>query len=167
MAKLDDKCRAAIVQALACFDTPTQVVEQIRDEFGIAITRQQVQAYDPTKAAAAKGIAKKWRALFEVTRAEFLKSATKIPIANQSFRLRSLQRLHELAVNRRNAQLAAQILEQAAKETGGMFTNRREIGGPNGGPIPVKAEHLHTMSDDDLERIARGDVQPAATSSGP
>ena len=40
-------------------------------------------------------------------------------------------------MKRKNIVLAASLLEQAAKEQGGMFTNKREVSGPNGGPIPT------------------------------
>jgi hypothetical protein len=153
MAQLDDRIRGHLVQALACFDTPTQVAGAVKEEFGLTLTRQQVQAYDPTKHAG-RTLAKKWRALFDETRKKFLEEAAQIPIAQQSYRLRKLQQLADLAINRNNAPLAAQLLEQAAKEVGGAFTNRRELGGPGGGPIPVKGEHVHTLSDADLERIA-------------
>lgn len=155
MTKLDDTVRRFMVQALACFDTPSQVAAAVKDEFGLTITRQQAQAYDPTKHAG-RMLAKKWVALFDATRDAFLKDAGKIPIAQQTYRLRRLQQMHETAVTQKNPMLAAQLLEQAAKEVGGAFTNRRELAGPAGGPIPVagKIDHVHSLTDADLERIA-------------
>jgi len=35
-----------------------------------------------------------------------------------------------------------------------VFTNRRELSGPAGGPI--RAESVHSLSDAELERIAAG-----------
>lgn len=134
MAKLTDPVKMAIVQALACFDTPSEVAAAVKEEFGISITRQQVAAYDPTKATC-KGLAKKLRAVFEETRKAFLNDVATIPIAQQAFRLRALQREFERAKSRGNSALAAQLLEQAAKELGGAFTNRRELTGQGGGPI--------------------------------
>lgn len=162
MATLDDHAKQFIVQALACFDTPSQVVTLVKDELGIDINRQQVQSYDPTRVAG-RQLAPKWRAIFEATRQKFLDETAKIPIASQSYRLRRLQRLHEEALQKRNAALAAALLEQAAKEMGGAFTNTRQLSGPGGGAIPVTAEVLHTLTDDDLARIAaKGSSQPAA-----
>lgn len=157
MAQLDDRIRGFLVQALACFDTPTQAVAAVKEEFGVSLTRQQAQAYDPTKHAG-RTLAKKWVALFHETRKRFLEDASSIPIAQQTYRLRQLQRMAETAITKGNAPLAAQLLEQAAKEVGGAFTNRRELQGPGGGPIPVghsgKIEHVHSLTDADLERIA-------------
>ncbi|WP_159198133.1 DUF2280 domain-containing protein, partial [Klebsiella pneumoniae] len=42
MAALKPEVKAAIVQMLACYDTPSQVVEAVQKDFGITITRQQV-----------------------------------------------------------------------------------------------------------------------------
>lgn len=162
MAKLDDRVKQFIVQALACYDTPSQVAASVKEEFGVTITRMQAQAYDPTKALAARGLSKKWRDLFEATRKAFVDDASRIPIAQQSYRLRRLQQLHDTAAARNNAQLAAAMLEQAAKEIGGAFTNRRELGGPGGGPIPIKGEHVYTLTDEDLERIAAGGLNRGA-----
>lgn len=143
MAKLTEPIKIAIVQGLACFDTPTQVAEAIKEEFGVVLSRQQVGSYDPTKPNnASKGIAKKLRALFEETRKQFLESAAEIPIAQQSYRLRALQRNFQKADAKGNIAMAAQLLEQAAKEAGGAFTNRRELTGKGGSPLTVLLEQL-------------------------
>lgn len=123
MATLTEDVKAFIVQALACFDTPTQVSEAVKEEFGLEITRQQVAAYDPTKRTT-RNLAKKWREIFHATRKSFLEETAAIPIANQSFRLKALQRMYEKTSSRGNFGMAAQLIEQAAKEAGGMFVNR-------------------------------------------
>lgn len=125
MAALSEDAKAFIVQALACFDKPSQVVEAVNQEFGIVIPRQQVEKYDPTKQAG-KGLSKKWRTLFEATREEWRRGATEVPIANRVFRLRALDRLALKAERMKNMGLALQIYEQAAKEVGDVYTNRRQ-----------------------------------------
>ncbi len=134
MAALKDDVKTFIVQALACYDTPSQVVHAVKQEFGIEVPRAQVALYDPTKTAG-RSLGAKLRDLFTATRKAFLDEAATIPIAQQAYRLRVLQRLQQQAESRGNAALAAQLLEQAAKEVGGAFTNRREVTGKGGGPI--------------------------------
>jgi hypothetical protein len=136
MARLDEAVKRFIVQALACYDTPSQVAEAVKEEFGLVLDRAHVAVYDPTKASG-KDLSKKWRDLFEETRKRFRKEVAEIPIADQAYRLRQLQRMLQDAMSRKNVVLASQLLEQAAKEAGGAFSNRREISGPNGGPVPV------------------------------
>jgi hypothetical protein len=124
MATLKNEVKSFIVQALACFDTPTQVVEAVKNEFGIAVTRQQVETHDPTKMAG-RGLAKRWTTIFEDTRKRFREETADIPIANRAFRLRALGRMAERAENMKNIALTAQLLEQAAKEVGDVYVNRQ------------------------------------------
>ncbi|WP_429499390.1 DUF2280 domain-containing protein [Robbsia andropogonis] len=123
MAALTENVKAFIVRALACYDTPSQVSEAVRDEFGIEVSRMQVASYDPTKKTA-RTLANKWHLIFDETRKRFLDETAAIPIANQSFRLRALQKLYEKTERRGNVVVAADLIEQAAKEVGGMFVNK-------------------------------------------
>ncbi|EBG0050113.1 DUF2280 domain-containing protein [Salmonella enterica] len=138
MAALKPDVKAFIVQALACFDTPSQVVESVQKEFGISITRQQVESHDPTKASG-KGLAQKWVDLFHDTRKRFQTELSDIPIANKAYRLRVLDRMMNSAEKMRNIALATEIIEQAAKECGDAYTNKHkfEHSGPNGGAMEV------------------------------
>lgn len=136
MAALKPEVKAYIIQMLACYDTPSQVVEAVQKDFGIAITRQQVETHDPTKVSG-KTLAKKWVDLFNLTRDRFLNEISDIPIANKAYRLRVLQRMSTTAENMKNIGMTAQLLEQAAKEVGEAYTNRQKVEhtGANGGPI--------------------------------
>ena len=124
MAVLKNEVKSFIVQALACFDTPSQVVEAVKNEYGVVVSRQQVETHDPTKSAG-KGLAVKWATLFHDTRKRFREETAEIPIANRAYRLRGLGRMAEKAENMRNLALTAQLYEQAAKETGDVYVNRR------------------------------------------
>jgi len=124
MATLSNDVKAFIVQALACFDTPSQVATAVREEFGIEVTRQQCESHDPTKYAG-RDLAKRWRVLFDDTRRRFREETADIPIANRAHRLRTLGRMAEKAEGMRNLALTAQLLEQAAKEVGDVYVNRQ------------------------------------------
>jgi len=158
MAALREDVKAFIVQALACFDTPTQVATAVKEEFGIDIDRSHVQAYDPNKALG-RNLGKKWRELFAATRKAFLDDQATIPIASQNFRLRALDRMYQQALARGNLPLASQLIEQAAKEAGGAFTNRQKLEhtGKDGGPIKTAAGpvDLSDLTDDELDVLER------------
>ncbi|MDP9514667.1 DUF2280 domain-containing protein [Pseudomonas protegens] len=124
MAALKSDVKAFIVQALACFDTPSQVSQAVKQEFDIDVTRQQVEQHDPTKRAGSH-LALKWQTLFHDTRKRFREETADIPIANRAFRLRGLARMAEKAESMRNLALTAQLYEQAAKECGDMYVNRK------------------------------------------
>lgn len=133
--ELPDEVKTFVVQALACFDTPSEVAKAVKDEFGLVVSRQAVQVYDPTKQAGAD-LSAEFKALFEATRAAFLKDTAEIAVSHRSVRLRRLQRLAERAEGMGNIALAAELLEQVAKEVGNVFTNKRELGGDaEAGPV--------------------------------
>ncbi|WP_313486524.1 DUF2280 domain-containing protein [Atlantibacter hermannii] len=126
MAALKNDVKAYIVQALACFDTPSQVVESVQAEFQVKITRQQVEAYDPTKASG-KALASRWVEMFNATRTRFQNEIADIPIANKAYRLRVLQRMSMTAESMKNIGMTAQLLEQAAKEVGDAYSNKQKV----------------------------------------
>lgn len=136
MAALKPEVKAFIIQMLACYDTPSQVVEAVQKDFGIAITRQQVETHDPTKVSG-KTLAKKWVDMFNTTRDRFLNEISDIPIANKAYRLRVLQRMSTTAEGMKNLGMTAQLLEQAAKEVGDAYSNKQkvELTGKDGGPL--------------------------------
>jgi hypothetical protein len=93
MATLREPVKIFIVQSLACFESPQQVVESVRQEFGIEIERQQVASYDPTKATC-RNVSKKLKDLFYKTRNEFKTNVFDIPLANKAVRLKELQKIY-------------------------------------------------------------------------
>jgi hypothetical protein len=147
MAALKDEVKAFIVQALACFDTPSQVVLSVKERYGLEVSRQQCEAYDPTKYVG-RTLALKWKTLFEDTRRRFRDETADIPIANRAFRLRTLGRMAEKAENMKNMALTAQLLEQAAKEVGDVYVNRRLE--PEK-PLGSQADQQHAVAEYTLE----------------
>lgn len=140
MAALKDEVKRFIVQALACFDTPTQVVLAVKETFGVEVSRQQCEQYDPTKHAG-RDLGVKWKAVFEDTRKRFREETAEIPIANRAFRLRTMSRFIEKAESMKNIGLAMQILEQAAKEVGDVYVNRHRKDEPDDEPaIPTRIQ---------------------------
>ncbi|WP_407547034.1 DUF2280 domain-containing protein [Vibrio parahaemolyticus] len=126
MAALKNNVKTFIVQGLACYESPSFLVDTVKVEFGITITPQQVQLYDPTKAAG-KALSQKWVELFNTTRKRFQEVVSDIPIANKAYRLKVLDRMAVKAEAIKNYNLASQIIEQAAKECGDAYTNKRKL----------------------------------------
>jgi len=93
MATLREPVKIFIVQSLACFETPQQVADAVKQEFGIEIERQQVSAYDPTKPTG-KNLSKKLKDLFTRTREDFKSNIYDIPLANKAVRLNELQKMY-------------------------------------------------------------------------
>ena len=144
---LNEEQKRFVVQSLAHFFTPSEVVSAVSDHYGVEVTRQNIQQFDPTKYAGRK-LAKKWRDLFEQSREECLKDLETIPHANKPFRVRKLAKAADAFEQRGNYVAMADIYERIAKEVGNVHTNRREHTGKNGGPIETK--DVSDMSDDEL-----------------
>lgn len=143
MATLKEPVKIFIVQALACRDTPQEVAEAVKQEFKIELDRRQCASYDPTKPAG-QNLSKKFVHLFEETRKKFDAGLIDIPIANKHFRLKQYQK--QLERNAKNTVMSLKILEQAAKDVGGQFTNRQEITGKDGKPIETVNSNVPTES---------------------
>ena len=126
MAALTTEVKAFIVQSLACFEPPTKVIELVKAEFNVEVSRQQVSQYSPGNAMAAK-LSQKWIDLFDCTRARFQTEISDIPIANKAYRLRALDRMMTKAEGMRNIALAASLMEQAAKEVGDAYSNKQKV----------------------------------------
>lgn len=124
--KYSDEVKTRIVQSLACFDSPSIVAKAIKAEFGVEISPQACEAYDPNKVAGKK-LSERFRLLFAETRKAFLEDTSQIAISHRAVRLRALQRMAEKAEIQGNMVLAASLLEQAAKEMGDSFTNRHKV----------------------------------------
>lgn len=141
-----------IVRSLAAYEAPSDVITSVKEIFDITVTKQQLQHYDPTTAAG-KELSKVLTDLFFDTRKEFEKNED-LPIMKRIFRLKKLAYFVEQFEKMKNYKMAAAMLEQAAKESGGMFTNRKEIGGIGGGAIEVHAKSLDEWKKDSDLRTA-------------
>lgn len=150
MAALKEPVKIFIVQALACRDTPQEVAELVKQEFGIQIDRQQCSTYDPTKQRG-KNLSKKFVELFDKTRADFDAGLIDIPIAQKYYRLKQYQK--QLERNAKNTVMSLKILEQAAKDVGGQFTNKQEITGKDGGPIQNENTTYVTATKEQVRQV--------------
>ena len=121
MPTLTDEMKTFIVKGLACFDTPSEVAESVKAEFGVAVTRHHVHLYDP---ACVQPPALRWRELHAATRRAFLAEIGEIGVAQRTLRLRMLDRMARRAEARNRLALAASLLEHAAKECGGVYDRK-------------------------------------------
>lgn len=138
MARLNKRVKLFIVRSLAMFDTPTETAKAVQEEFGIQVTKQQCEAYDPTKRTG-QDLSEEFKKEFYRVREDINKNIKAIPIANIAYRLMRLQRLVDHEQYKENPVLLPAFLEQAAKEVGGLYTNRKEITGAGGGAIQTES----------------------------
>lgn len=157
MAKntLSEDIKRFIVKSLAVYETPSEVVETVKAVFKKKVTRQNIHFYDPTKLAG-EALSEELKNLFFETRDKF--DGTEIlPLSKKNVRIKKLSKYVEILENNDNFVGAAEVVAQIAKEEGGMFTNRREVSGPKGGPVV-----LHSKTLDDWNKDAENRVNQAA-----
>ena len=152
MATLKEPVKIFIVQSLACFETPQQVADAVREKYGIEIDRQQVASYDPTKATC-RGISKALKKIFDETRQAFRENIDDIAIANKAFRLRELQKMYD--DSGRNKRAKQNLLKQAFQETDGRVT-KQEITGANGEPLKTETTTTVDASPELIKQVLDG-----------
>lgn len=140
MAALKKEVKLFIVRSLAVFNTPTETAELVNQEYGIKVTKQQCEKYDPTKRAG-ENLSEELKNDFEKTRKMFLGKPEAIPIANLAVRLQRLENQYQR--HSKNRVAALNILRQAAEDVGGKYTNKTELTGAGGDPLnPEPVTHV-------------------------
>jgi hypothetical protein len=125
MPTLTTDQKVFIVSSFARYHSVSDVVRDLKERFGVDVEGAQLYGYHPDNANFRA--AQKWKTLFESERKKFLDNVGSIGIAQKTVRLQRLEHLCVLALQRKNVKLAAELMEQAAKEMGEVFSNRREV----------------------------------------
>lgn len=151
-----------IVQRLAVGCGPRQVIKDVKEEFGFDVPRSTVKYYNP-KLNKHK-MAAYWVEVFEATRSAFLKQIADLPLAHQAFRLQTLQDSLDrvLGAAKINEAMVHDIVEQAAKEVGGIYTNRRELTGFERKPLVDTEEFAKSLFKELIEKDGLTVEQAAA-----
>lgn len=152
MAVLKKEVKLFIVRSLAVFNTPTETAELVHQDYGVVVTKQQCEKYDPTKRSG-ENLSPELKAEFEATREAFLEKPKNIPIANLSVRLQRMENQYQKHGKNRVAALS--ILKQAAEDVGGKYTNKQEITGAGGGPLQTTTVQATQAQVDEAVRKAQ------------
>ncbi|OHC95566.1 MAG: hypothetical protein A2792_03485 [Sphingomonadales bacterium RIFCSPHIGHO2_01_FULL_65_20] len=124
---LSEEQKAWIVIQYARMRSAWQIRRDFKEIWGGELDRKQVHRYNPASSCNYGRGMQKWQGLFDEEREKFLDQVNRIPIANLAVRLDRLETMCVNAMEKGNSAMAANLIEQAAKEVGGLFTNRREI----------------------------------------
>lgn len=123
--KLTDPIREFICQRLGAYDTPSTIAAMVKEEFGIEITRQTVEGYDPEKMdRRGKSLAEKWRFIVDESREAYRKGVAEVPIMIKTVRLERYERAYRLAEARGNVPLMLEVLAAASKEAHDFYAKR-------------------------------------------
>jgi hypothetical protein len=139
MAELTERQKEFIVAQLASYYSPSEVVDLVAEEFKLTVTRQQVNLYNP-ETVAGKEVSQKWKDLFAARRTAFLSDRSSIGIAHQNFRLREMHTLFQ-ANKKKSLKMVLKIMEQAAKEEGGIYQRHvDEVADDNGAELSAELD---------------------------
>src|SRR5579875_1287184 len=104
MAELPETVKLFILDCLACFDRPKQVLDKLTPELLEALdikpegftapTPQQLSAYDPATVAGSR-LSEEHKAFFRDRRERFLTQIEEIPISNLAFRMKGYQEIYD------------------------------------------------------------------------
>lgn len=128
MKQLPEAIKKRIVEHLACFQTPADVVQLIAEEFDVSLTPRHVRAYDPASFQFAAS--PRWLEYHVAVRERYRTEIGNFAIAHRAYRLAQLQtivdaaleRLHENGPERiEAAEQIRRAVEAAAREVGGFY----------------------------------------------
>jgi hypothetical protein len=120
--KLSKEAQLFVVQGLARWETLLEVAAAVKEVYGIEVSKQAVHHYHPQ---VNPNLSEPLKAAFAGERKRFIAEVESHSIAHQSYRIQELAKIYR---STRSPALQLQALEQAAREMGGAFTNRREVG---------------------------------------
>lgn len=168
---VNDDVRKHIVVALACYRGPTAIVNEVKELFGVELSKQAVSAYNPELVSSRP--AQKWVDMFNFAREKFLEEATERPIAYQAFRLSALEQSVLLGledmhaggeVRYEAAEAVRKAVETAAKEVGGAFTNVKKGSLEVSGALAITPDERRNVLADKMREIIEGrfsEIKPA------
>lgn len=159
--KLTLEQKEFIIDWLASGHSPKVIIKAFTEEFGIPLTHGHVYTYDPTHTFAQQRLSEELLERYHRVREKTLQRAGEIPIAGTVFQFRALQKQYE-ENEESDPEVALRALEMAMKLTGGLYSNRRELTGKDGGPLVFSS-----WSDAELEEYATTGKPPRAGGPGP
>lgn len=135
--RLSEEVKIYLVTQYALFEKTAAIVKAVKEQFGLTIDNRHARRYDGDSGTCVMG--KKYRTIFDITRKDFLDEVKQHPVAHRAFRIQRLGQMADKAYEAKNYVLAAKLMEQAAKETGGAFTNEVNVKGK------VRHDHSGTV----------------------
>ena len=111
-----DEAQTYIVSRLACFASPSVVIEEVREEWKVKLSTAALAHYNPTTVQG-RDLSQELKDLFHATREEYRKGVMDVGIANQRNRLERLDRIANQAWADGLSRLEMDAVKQAREET--------------------------------------------------
>lgn len=134
--KLTNALRAQVVARFAAWKSGAEIRAWLKAEHGIEVGPPALVVYNFDNPLSRQNGTAKWIQLFDEVRAAAIAGVSAVPIAHKARRLQvandQMERILALQAGKENVNVIHlekihQLLEYAAKEEGGMFTNVRVL----------------------------------------
>ena len=89
MARLKKEHKTFIVRSLARYASQREVINAVKDKFGLSISHSQVSMYHP-EASSSRTLGQDLRELFYRERDSFLNDVSDLPYSNKGYRIRKM-----------------------------------------------------------------------------
>ena len=185
MPRLTEPMQRFVIRCKARFISDKDIIAALQEEYGKKVdglTRQNLEVYDP-KCAAFLRLSDDLKQFFLDERKVAESEVSLVPISSQAYRLWKLTAIVENEDHSENPFLVAKILEQAAKEMGGMYhatvtkapTGSGALSGGTSGAgsdDPDRAAAINSVLNDiraraagetPIERVPGDNAQPGAS----
>ena len=126
--KLSKNQKAYIVVRIACYDSLGAIKKSLKEDFGIEITTQSLERYNPT-CAAGRACSEQWATLFYETRRKLVEGRADIGVAHKMVRIRWLDQMVHRKMTDGKTREARALLKQAAEELNQMAEQRHDGSG--------------------------------------
>jgi hypothetical protein len=113
-SKLTDEQKAYVVRRLAEYDKPMAIVHGLKEVFGVAISHQAIEHYDPERPAG-HDLAQKWRDVFWLARKAFIESTADVGAMRKEVRIRVRERMMRQEWEAGRCKIANEILDSISK----------------------------------------------------
>lgn len=137
-----------------------ELFDDFEAEFGFPITRQTAARYNMNGIRDAEHAVERSKSsnpdhleLHRRARAEYEASIADIPVASAVYRVKQLDKMFHEAMGKRNFRMAASLLEQAAKESGGAYSNRRVLDGS------IEHKHEYDVPQEIMRDVLAGKIR--------
>lgn len=148
--KMSPDAQRFVVRQYARFRKPSEILVLLKEEYpDLDVSINAISYYNPERDIFPR---EKWGEFYETERRAYVAGVESVGIAHARERLEYLDLAIRQAVKARNFVLVGQLVETAAKEVGGAYTNRRESQVAMTAAVSVEAEDL----------LARAEGQPRA-----
>jgi hypothetical protein len=164
--KLTDEQKIYVVTRLASYIPAAAIVRDLKEIFGIEVTRQAIDCYHPERPSGA-GLSQRFKDVFREVRKAYIAAALETASRLAPVRIRLREDMMLEAWDGGDYKTANVLLDSIAKEAGGAFESSHKQPHFGFGGIQPTAIVTVTGPSEPVPEVLRDDAEPDAPSIAP